>query len=354
MVNAVCFVHGWWGLDGPDQMVSREEQFRRVRRWRDCNYVPFDWEAGLEGSAETIAGTVARVAEAFAAQSEDEMIQLTSQVVIPVLERFGKAPEAFEAAVLNAPQAATQLVRRLEVLAVAHGQVDIVAHSLGARVVYHALSNPGAANLVNDVVLLGGALPAYKSWWAVSKHISGTIYNFSSPHDSTLKRLYHPWLNALTSERHGRSIGVSRKNNPTSGIESRLRAVQNIVTKVGSHTGYFSRLADLIDPCSSNARIPTKDWHDEFRWDGVVFRRVRRGVQAEIVQRALTAPIDGGDPLLDVTHINGKYDDVTKTAVRAFQARNGLDVDGLVGVDTWRKLVNKPAKFHTSRGVRQA
>jgi N-acetylmuramoyl-L-alanine amidase len=37
--------------------------------------------------------------------------------------------------------------------------------------------------------------------------------------------------------------------------------------------------------------------------------------------------------------INGRYDDATYRAVREFQERRGVPVDGIVGPDTWRELV---------------
>ena len=37
--------------------------------------------------------------------------------------------------------------------------------------------------------------------------------------------------------------------------------------------------------------------------------------------------------------VSGTYDDATHTSVRAFQERRGVPVDGIVGPDTWRELV---------------
>jgi hypothetical protein len=55
-------------------------------------------------------------------------------------------------------------------------------------------------------------------------------------------------------------------------------------------------------------------------------------------------PGDGGDPvkyaqsLLGIA-VSGAFDAPTETAVRAFQARSGLDVDGIIGPYTWRALL---------------
>ena len=45
-----------------------------------------------------------------------------------------------------------------------------------------------------------------------------------------------------------------------------------------------------------------------------------------------------GEPELDPGTDGGTYDDATQTAVKRFQARIGLDPDGVVGESTWHKL----------------
>lgn len=58
-----------------------------------------------------------------------------------------------------------------------------------------------------------------------------------------------------------------------------------------------------------------------------------RGANVEVVQRALHAL-----GFLPKHEIDGIFGAKTKTAVIAFQKKNGLDVDGLVGKDTRKKL----------------
>ncbi|MBT8247381.1 MAG: peptidoglycan-binding protein, partial [Acidimicrobiia bacterium] len=58
---------------------------------------------------------------------------------------------------------------------------------------------------------------------------------------------------------------------------------------------------------------------------------------------------DTGEAVRDIQHrltrlgydldITGTFDAVTYEAVRAFQERRGVPVDGIVGPDTWRELV---------------
>jgi peptidoglycan hydrolase-like protein with peptidoglycan-binding domain len=45
--------------------------------------------------------------------------------------------------------------------------------------------------------------------------------------------------------------------------------------------------------------------------------------------------------LLNLSKVDGLYGQVTRQAVIAFQQKNGLKPDGVVGVKTWQVLVNK-------------
>src|SRR5437899_12737622 len=42
---------------------------------------------------------------------------------------------------------------------------------------------------------------------------------------------------------------------------------------------------------------------------------------------------------VDVSELGGRYGPATEAAVRAFQQRRGLLVDGIVGLETWDELV---------------
>lgn len=58
---------------------------------------------------------------------------------------------------------------------------------------------------------------------------------------------------------------------------------------------------------------------------------------------------DTGEPVRDIQQrlerlgydleVNARFDEATQSAVRAFQDRRGVPVDGIVGPDTWRELV---------------
>ena len=223
-----------------------------------------------------------------------------------------------------------------------HAFIDVVGFSLGTRVVFHAISESLAPRLVRNVVLCGGAFPARRSWWNVAARISGQITNFSSRHDSHL-RLYESYLvGGRSIGRPGEAPGVV-----SAGIHTRLRVVVNIDVSdtVAGHVAYYRVLDKLIDAAEppTVSESPLWDWRDEFRWSPPIEPHKdpasARGAQTEIVQRALTAPIDGGPALLDRDDIDGIPGPRTEAALEAFQRRNGLDPIGKVGPKTWAALV---------------
>lgn len=69
----------------------------------------------------------------------------------------------------------------------------LMGHSLGAKVIFHALSVLGASNIsiVRDVYLFGGAVCNKPEEWAEAKKaFSGTLHNFYSTNDKVLGMLY--------------------------------------------------------------------------------------------------------------------------------------------------------------------
>jgi predicted alpha/beta hydrolase family esterase len=108
----------------------------------------------------------------------------------------------FNANVRNAVRAGGQLRRKLQELAQQNTRVNIVAHSLGVRVVHQALKAPCHTLTVGEVWLMAGAFPRHFSWWPVVQQIDGEIFNFASSRDMILKRLYLPY------KRRGGAVGL--------------------------------------------------------------------------------------------------------------------------------------------------
>ena len=67
-----------------------------------------------------------------------------------------------------------------------------------------------------------------------------------------------------------------------------------------------------------------------------MYDTVRPGAEGETVVQIQDCLVQFG--YLDSTNINGKYDDATEAAVRAFQAANNLKVDGICGSETLKVL----------------
>ncbi|CAH7196463.1 conserved hypothetical protein [Vibrio chagasii] len=96
-------------------------------------------------------------------------------------------------ALFRSEQAGSSLA---EILSRTEGQkFNLVGHSLGCRVINYTLSNlaatRGERELINDVVLLGGAVDSSLSKWTKCLDvINGDALNFHSANDSTLSLLY--------------------------------------------------------------------------------------------------------------------------------------------------------------------
>jgi peptidoglycan hydrolase-like protein with peptidoglycan-binding domain len=67
-----------------------------------------------------------------------------------------------------------------------------------------------------------------------------------------------------------------------------------------------------------------------------VLKKGSKGKQVKALQRMLYAM---GYNLGDKKPIDGEFGSKTDSAVRSYQDKNGLKVDGIVGQNTWTKLL---------------
>lgn len=106
----------------------------------------------------------------------------------------------------------------------------LMGHSLGARVIYSALSTLSTAEepIIEEVHLFGGAVGNQsKNWQQAQKAVRGDSYNYHSNNDTVLKYLY--------------SVGTFFSSDPIGRTPiSNVEGVQNIdVTKQVSGHGQF-------------------------------------------------------------------------------------------------------------------
>ena len=307
--HIVVFVHGWNGRPWPDSYIAK------VDCWSTATYVPYSW-GGAEG------GLVFK----------------------------GKIlPESFTRWVNESSKHVTYLNRFLNQLDA--DSVDIVAHSLGTRLVHGALSLDIDIP-INNVFLCAGAFPRWKSWSPIISNIRGRLFNFSSSSDAALLA-YLGYLRG-GSIHSGGTIGrpTAGDSEAARGISTRLSRIHNINVsnlKLG-HNQYGQHLKELV---SQALDLPERSspssarWEDLFYWDPaprfyIQGQQKVRGAKCEIVQVALKHRLENPEFSIEIT---GEPDDLTIRSVKEFQRQNNLSPDGIVGPNTWEQLVGRPVDW---------
>ena len=296
MKHVVVFVHGWKGKPWS------EKYFKSVPQWSESIFCPYSWQG---------------IFSIFPWDDFGNWVKEAKKNYEPLAQ------------MLNSLDADT---------------IDIVAHSLGSRVVHGALSL-GITAKINNIYLFGGAFPSSISWYIVQKKILGRIFNFSSSNDVSLQ-IYCVWL-ANSHTYNGGTIGRPREGSSetSNGISTRLAKVHNI--NVSSHkikhNDYASKLSVFVDLAASLPnRCAQGAWQSSFYWEPIPKFYVSgtkyvRGAKCEIVQVALNNYFEREIDL----PVTGYPDDKTVELVKLFQKQHNINVDGIVGSDTWDLLVNR-------------
>jgi hypothetical protein len=117
--------------------------------------------------------------------------------------------------------------------------ISVIAHSLGARVVYFGISEQKTTDRrIKDVILLGGAIRRNKREWnTVSKNISGSLINIYNQNDKVLNQLYKS-----AELRINDPIGLSPIDSTEKNIRNIYATDKILKEKYGSHTGYWKCL----------------------------------------------------------------------------------------------------------------
>lgn len=104
-----------------------------------------------------------------------------------------------------------------------------------------------------------------------------------------------------------------------------LRAGDILVTPASGHT-----VVALTDGDLAYTEPEVTEEYDE---DMDTLKRGLRGAQVRTLQRLLNSVIDAG------LEVDGDFGYLTHDAVRRYQSSRGLEVDGVVGVNTWKRLL---------------
>jgi peptidoglycan hydrolase-like protein with peptidoglycan-binding domain len=109
--------------------------------------------------------------------------------------------------------------------------------------------------------------------------------------------------------------------------------------------GVFGPLTEeIVKAFQGTVGVPVDGVAGPVTWgkltDGVTIgSTVRSGSTGEFVRAAQTELVKHHE-LADPTKVAGAFGPATEAAVRHFQSRTGLAVDGVVGPATWRRLVS--------------
>jgi len=131
----------------------------------------------------------------------------------------------------------------------------LMGHSLGARVIYYALSALSTkrnGRPIKEVYLLGGAVGNDEaSWRGAASAVVGNIYNLYSDRDRVLAALYK-----MATAGQSAPVGYH-------GIEGSLANVHNIdVTRqVAGHTKYKPQLSSILTELRAGPSYMTHDGH---------------------------------------------------------------------------------------------
>jgi len=82
-----------------------------------------------------------------------------------------------------------ELIKYKEAQGTSHFKINLIGHSLGARLICNALQKNReltAQLRINNVILLGGAFPVKNNWLELVAMLDGNIYNFYSKKDFVL------------------------------------------------------------------------------------------------------------------------------------------------------------------------
>lgn len=220
------FIHGYRALNSAKQIEAAKERIAACGVTGDSYLL--NWSAGRWRESATFAGVRAayRVAQ-FRKVISPWMILVDAGVVsIAEVAQFKLMERRAEGVGRHLPAMIAK---------VAKGRaVNLIGHSLGARVIHFALSGGVSEVAIDDCVLLGGAADLLAADWpdCVAK-IRGQLFNAYSPRDRILK---------ITPDLRRRVGGRPMEPVVIDGVQK----VVNYHCNRAGHVEYWTRIAEWL------------------------------------------------------------------------------------------------------------
>jgi len=176
------FVHGYRSMITPRHTEAARERVRRAGVTGESYLVR--WMAGRWSDSATVAGLRTAYRLSRATRYFSPWALLLDAGVVGVHEAT-----QFKLMERRAEWVGREVLPPM-IAEVARGRpVNLIGHSLGARVVHHCVAGEAAESLaLNDVVLLAGAADLDAPDWAdCVARLGGRLYNAYSPRDAILR-----------------------------------------------------------------------------------------------------------------------------------------------------------------------
>ena len=150
------------------------------------------------------------------------------------------------------------------------------------------------------------------------------------------------WMDEHVGVYIGDGLAVESTPKWADGVQ--ITAVHNIGAKPGYNGRTWTKHGKLpyltyeATQATTPATKPTTASADENKNDGLVLPTLKNGSKGPSV-KALQILLIGNGYSCGSYGADGDFGSGTDNAVRSFQKTNGLDMDGIVGPETWKKLL---------------